>query len=99
MVESENIKEVVNQPSVQVMVAVMMSPRDTEAGSQLSTVVSYRELQRQRYSGPILVKLAFFKTTFTSACNSSASPCFNCWHACSTVAVHSPVGGYLGTTA
>ena len=32
MVESENIKEVINQVAIQVIVAVMMALRDTEAG-------------------------------------------------------------------
>ena len=43
MVESESIKEVINQGAVQVAMVVMMALRDTEVGFQLTTAVSYRE--------------------------------------------------------
>ena len=48
----------VNQVVIQAATVVMMALRDTEAGPWLATVVS-RELQRQRHSEPVLVKLAF----------------------------------------
>ena len=57
MVESDDIKEVVNQVAVQVAMVVMMVLRDTEAGPQPTTTASHREPQKQRYTGPILVKL------------------------------------------
>ena len=57
MEESENIKELVNQVAVHVAKVVRMALRDTEAGSQLTTVMSHRKPQRRRPSGPILGKL------------------------------------------
>ena len=56
MVESEYIKEVVNKVAVQVAMVLMMVLKEKEAVPQLTTVASYREPQRQRYSGPKLKK-------------------------------------------
>ena len=41
MAASEGIKEVVNQAAVQAATAVIMAPRDVEAGPQLTTVASH----------------------------------------------------------
>ena len=59
MAESENTKEVVNQLAVQAAMVVMTVLRDTEAGSQLTTMMSHREPQRHKHSGPVLVKPLF----------------------------------------
>ena len=38
----------------------------------------------------------FFRTAFTSALNSSASPWARFWKVCSTAAMYSPIGGHHG---
>ena len=58
MVKSGNIK-VVNQEAVKVLTAEMMALGDAEAGPLPTTAVSHREPDKQRHSGPILVKLVF----------------------------------------
>ena len=59
MVDSENIKEVVNQAAVQAVIAVMMPLRDTETGPQPTTVMSHKEPHRQRHNGLILINQVF----------------------------------------
>ena len=60
MAKPEGIKEIVNHVAIQEAMAVMMMTlRDAEAGPQPTIAASYREPQRQRHGGPILVKPAF----------------------------------------
>ena len=48
-----------NQVAVQVAMAVMMALRDVKGRPKTTIMVGSREPQRQRSSGPILVKPAF----------------------------------------
>ena len=59
MVETENIKEVVNQVVAEAAMVIIMVLRDTETGSRPGLMVSHIEPQRQRHSQPELVKPAF----------------------------------------
>ena len=68
MAESRNIIEVVNQAAVQAATVIMMALRDAQAGFQPTTAVSHR-VTKQRYSGPILVKLLFNLGTQTGTLN------------------------------
>ena len=48
-----------NHAAVLAVMVVMMILKDVVAGTQPTTVVRHREPQKQRHSGPILVKLTF----------------------------------------
>ena len=59
MVQSEDIREIVNQTAVYAPRVVMMELRDVEAGPWLTTLVRNMETQWWRNSESILKKPAF----------------------------------------